>query len=355
MRISKRRLQMATNTKIEWAHHTFNPWIGCAKVSDGCKNCYAEILMDQRYGLAKWGVNGTRTKTSEANWKKPLQWNAQAEKEGTRYRVFCASLADVFEDKEELDAWRVELFQLIIDTPNLDWLLLTKRPENIKLHIERIRNAVYPFNVDPNPLYIQMVKWISGDAPKNIWLGTSVENQEQADIRIPHLVKMHATLRFVSCEPLLGMLNLQEVDKSYGMWLDALDSHPLSSPDRPFINWVIAGCESGPKARPVHPDWIRSLRDQCAAANVPFLFKQWGEFAPGSNLRELKYNKEFIVLNNGDYGDYWKPMELNNKYATRWNEMHATAMTKVGKKASGNLLDGVQHLAFPQLQEVQHA
>jgi protein gp37 len=126
---------MAENSNIEWTHHTFNPWIGCTKVSDGCKNCYAENLMDKRYGRVKWGPQGTRVRTSEANWKKPLKWNREAEAKGERHRVFCASLADVFEDKPdqpEMEQWRLELLELIIKTPYLDWLLLTKRPENVR-------------------------------------------------------------------------------------------------------------------------------------------------------------------------------------------------------------------------------
>jgi protein gp37 len=122
---------MGENSKIEWTDHTFNPWIGCTKVSDGCKHCYAEALMDKRYGRVKWGPQGTRQRTSADNWRKPLQWNKQAVKEDKHYRVFCSSLADVFEDNPQLTEWRADLFNLIAETPNLDWLLLTKRPENI--------------------------------------------------------------------------------------------------------------------------------------------------------------------------------------------------------------------------------
>ena len=119
---------MAENSKIEWTDHTFNPWIGCTKVSDGCKNCYAESLMDKRWGKVKWGPQGQRQRTSDENWKKPFAWDRQAAKQGIRYRVFCASLADVFEDNDQVSDWRLDLFDMIKVTPNLDWLLLTKRP-----------------------------------------------------------------------------------------------------------------------------------------------------------------------------------------------------------------------------------
>ena len=178
------------NSKIEWCHHTFNPWIGCAKVSQGCANCYAEELMDTRYGRANWGVDGTRVRTSDAYWRKPLAWNRKARIEGVRYRVFCASLADVFEDREDLEEWRDDLFNLISATPNLDWLLLTKRPENVNRIVGESRGDCY---------------WIEESAGKgngNIWIGTSVENQEQADKRIPELLKIPARVRFLSMEPL---------------------------------------------------------------------------------------------------------------------------------------------------------
>jgi protein gp37 len=190
-------------TTIEWTAsvnpdgtttpgYTFNPWIGCAKVSPGCANCYAETLMDKRMGRVQWGVNGTRVHTSDSNWKKPYQWNRKAQEEGVRKRIFCASLADVFEDRPELVPWRADLFAMIDATPNLDWLLLTKRPENIK--------RLWPFG------------WYEDKGGPftwpNVWIGTSVENQEQADKRIPHLLSIPASVRFLSMEPLLGPVDL---------------------------------------------------------------------------------------------------------------------------------------------------
>lgn len=225
---------MAENSNIEWCHHTFNPWMGCTKVSAACDNCYAENMMDTRFGQVQWGPHGARRLTSAANWKKPAQWNKRLEGTGRRERVFCASLADVFDNHKSIqDEWRVRLFALIEDTPNLDWLLLTKRPQNIG-------------------------KWegYNGDWPDNIWLGTSVENQEQAEIRIPHLIKHHgASVRFLSCEPLLGKVNFMR-------W-------------KFHIDWVIVGGENSPQHRPMDEDWVRYLRNQCVNSSTPFLFKQW--------------------------------------------------------------------------------
>ena len=248
---------MAKNSKIEWTDHTFNPWIGCTKVSDGCKHCYAETLMDKRYGRVQWGPQGTRVRTSAANWRKPVQWNKQAAAEGRRYKVFCASLADVFEDRPELVEWRRELLDLIIRTPRLDWLILTKRPENVNRMIEQATG------------FSEASMWFH--AAPHVWIGTSVENQETADKRIPHLLQIPARVRFLSMEPLLG-----PVDLNLGNW----HTSPAECPAwydwcNCSIDWVIVGGESGHNARPMHPDWARSLRDQCVAAGVPVFFKQW--------------------------------------------------------------------------------
>lgn len=298
------------NSKIEWTDHTWNPWIGCTKVSPGCQHCYAEALMDGRFGRVQWGPQGTRVRTSAANWRKPLQWNKRAEEEGVRYRVFCASLADVFERKgsqrKEMAEWRHDLFAMIEQTPNLDWLLLTKRPENV------------------NDMIFQ--EWQTF-LPSNVWIGTSVENQEQADKRIPELLSIPAAVRFLSVEPLLGPVSIaeyyQEEGKgTYSLWIDYLD-------------WVIVGGESGPNARPMHPDWVRSIRDQCQAADVPFLFKQWGEFAPALSTDHP------INLGGSEY--VWTP-DKNDGYL----------MNRIGKHAAGRLLDGQEWNGYPvRMQESQ--
>jgi protein gp37 len=239
------------NSSIEWTHHTFNPWIGCTRVSPGCQHCYAETMMDKRYGKVKWGPQGKRMRTSTDYWKQPLKWNREAAAAGERRRVFCASLADVFESKRDqardMHSWRSDLFSLIRMTPHLDWLLLTKRPE-----------MIFP-----------LFPWFITEIEKypNVWIGTSVENQEYADKRIPELLKIPAAVRFLSVEPLLGPVNLLPYLQM--QWTGMGEETPM-------IDWVIVGGESGPGARPMHPDWARALRDQCRAAEVPFFMKQMG-------------------------------------------------------------------------------
>lgn len=230
---------MGKNSSIEWTHHTFNPWWGCAKVSPACKHCYAESWA-KRVGQAVWGVESPRRFFSDAHWRDPLRWQAEAEKAQLTPRVFCASMADVFEDREDLVEHRARLFRLIERTPRLQWLLLTKRPE----HAARLS---------------RVAGW-KGDWPRNVWAGTTVENQEYAEERIPHLIGLRARVRFLSCEPLLGPVDLRQ-------WLTSLD-------------WVIAGGESGGKSRPMAAAWPAGVRDQCVKAGVAFHFKQWGDWAP---------------------------------------------------------------------------
>lgn len=267
---------MSENSKIEWCDHTFNPWEGCQKVGPGCDHCYAETR-NARFGggqAINWGPGAPRRRTSSANWRKPLQWQVQAAEfmamQGRRQRVFCASLADVF-DNEVPPAWRAELFALIASTPDLDWLLLTKRIGNVAKMIEAAGMQKHGL-------------------PHNVWLGATIVNQEEANRDIPKLAAVRASVRFLSMEPLLGPVDLRLVTKT---WAPGRCNHccngdrcdDRSHYDRNHcphchgtggqpIKWVIVGGESGPGARPMHPNWARSLRDQCAAAGVPFFMKQ---------------------------------------------------------------------------------
>lgn len=359
---------MGENSKIEWCDHTFNPWMGCTKVSPACAHCYAERDMDHRYGKVQWGPNGTRVLTSDANWQKPVKWNHDAGCIGSfdcnagdhadcctqtnRPRVFCASLADVFEDWQgeirdsrgeimhccknghyeafgsvmvngtdclfcdqlvkplTMNDVRRRLFALIDATPNLDWLLLTKRPENIRRMIPQIVHEVTRAGVKEGE--ITRAFW------PNVWLGTSVENQEMAEKRIPELLKCRdlSPVLFLSCEPLLGPVDLWPVaygpcsnfentvmDPTTGVYECCSKCDYSGVSDSMAIDWVIAGGESGPAARSADPNWFRSLRDQCDDALVPFFFKQWGEFDAGQ--------------------------------------------VRVGKNAAGRLLDGVVHDGLP--------
>jgi protein gp37 len=308
---------MAENTKIEWATHTFNPWEGCQKVGPGCDNCYAENRNARFAGgtAINWGPGAPRRHTSPANWRKPLAWNeGHAEffaKHGHRQRVFCASLADVFDNAVD-SAWRGELWRLIVATPNLDWLLLTKR----------IGNAwnMLPAFLGNDP---------AGEYPlPNVWIGATIVNQEEADRDIPKLLTLPAAKRFLSMEPLLGTVDLTRIDLNGHSEIYPLkgttgceDDDGNPAPNIPALDWVIVGGESGPGARPMHPDWARGLRDQCAAVGVPFLFKQWGDWADADH----------------SVGGDWP--------ANIWSD--GAISVKVGKKAAGRLLDGITHDGVP--------
>jgi len=266
---------MAENTEISLADSTFNP--------------------------------RSRTKT----WGDPIKWNNRHDaffaEHGRMRRVFCASLGDVF-DKDVDTQWRHDLWNLICATPNLDWLLLTKR----------IGNA--PNLVDS--------RWMEYGFPDNVWLGATVVNQEEADRDIPKLLQIPAMVRFLSIEPMLGAIDLCNLPSRSGIGrhLDSLSNAGCEEADLSTkINWVICGGESGSNARPIHPDWVRSLRNQCHAADVPFLFKQWGEFGPANDLNSPPLRGDMQI-----FGDMKKPM------------------CRFGKKTAGRWLDGVQHNAFPK-------
>ncbi len=232
---------MAENSKIEWTTHTFNPWIGCQKVSPGCDHCYAEALMDTRYGKVNWGPHGERKRTSEANWKLPLRWARQAGRLN-RPRVFCASLADVFDNKVPKE-WRADLFALIRATPELDWLLLTKRPENIRKMLP--------------------ADWDSGYF--NVWLGTTCEDQKNYDRRWEILKAVPAVIRFISYEPAIGPLRIS-------------DDWQKKAPD-----WIICGGESGRVTRYMEPAWAESLKTQCEYLGIAFFMKQMTDKKPIPN------------------------------------------------------------------------
>ena len=266
---------MAENSAIGWTHHTFNPWRGCQKVAPGCTNCYAEALAKRNPSvLGTWGADGTRVVAAEAYWREPLKWQRQAAAAGERRRVFCASLADVFEDwngpitnvrGEKLLCnqadLRRRLFALIDETPDLDWLLLTKRPEHILRMTPAVRVNSQQQADDRNErgeLY-----------RRNVWLLTSVSEQATADANIPALLACRdlAPVLGVSAEPLLGPINLQAAGA-------------LAAPD-----WLIVGGESGPRRRPCEVAWIVDVVDQCRAAALRCYVKQDAGPLPGQQGR----------------------------------------------------------------------
>ncbi len=225
---------MGENSKIEWCDHTFNPWIGCQKVSPGCDHCYAEALMDTRWGKVEWGPHGTRIRTSESNWRLPYRWDAAAKKHGVRKRVFCASLADWLDNRVS-QQWRVDLARVIVATPNLDWLLLTKRIENFA--------KLSPFGSEI-------------PFPSNVWLGVTAEDQEHYDRRWPILREIPATVRFISYEPAIGII------------------YDIGHGQKPLPDWIIVGGESGRGARDMPATWPRATRDVCAGLGIKFFMKQ---------------------------------------------------------------------------------
>lgn len=324
---------MGENSEIEWCDSTFNPWEGCTKVGPGCDSCYAEAR-NARYGggtAPNWGPGAPRRRTSASNWAKPLKWARDAsrfgEEHGRRQRVFCASLADVFDNEVPIE-WRYDLFKLIDETPELDWLLLTKRIGNVDRMIKDLFERFAPGRAP---------RW-----PDNVLLGATIVNQLEADRDIPKLLEVPACRRFLSIEPLLGPVNLN---------LGTVHHHPDNNQSNkhvqaivqaarrhfgPCIDWIIVGGESGPNARPMHLDWVASLRDQCAEAGVPMLLKQWGEWVFESQL----FGKP--PANLFDRAGYSKPALTHH-----WPGDEGWVSFKVGKARAGRLLDGVTHDGFP--------
>lgn len=347
---------MSENSKIEWTDHTFNPWEGCQKVGPGCDHCYAETR-NARFGggvAVNWGPGAPRRRTSKANWMKPIRWNdghdAFFAEHGRRQRVFCASLADVFDNAVD-PQWRDDLWELIWLTPNLDWLLLTKRIGNVLGMLpEEWGNAMHP-------------EW------PNVWIGATVVNQEEADRDIPKLLEVPAAVRFLSIEPMLGPINIarwldptgitcmDSCDDEHYVDVRAVDTINHGGEVAPLcpncgaaaswtefddgVDWVICGGESGHGARPPHPDWVYWLRDQCAAARVPFLFKQWGEWLPGA----LAENVHFDLNPRGVWVNHDGAVHDGNTIEVfRISDCN---VLKVGKQAAGRQLDGRTHDEFP--------
>lgn len=269
---------MGKETAISWTHSTFNPWWGCEKVSPACDHCYAE-RDSKRYGFKVWGEGAPRRFFGDDHWQKPVQWNAHANRLGQRRRVFCASMADVFENyrgsieiKREMIETRARLWRLIENTPMLDWLLLTKRPHNIMM-------------MTPGT-------WQQG-FPVNVWVGTTTETQQWFDVRVPFLLRVPAVVRFISYEPALGPL-----DMTGRGWLGCV--HPTGEQQQdhskcaPTINWVIAGGESGAGFRDAALDWYRSVQQQCEGASCAFWFKQHSGLHPkllGDKLDGKEYKE----------------------------------------------------------------
>lgn len=307
---------MAENSKIEWTDHTFNPWVGCQKISPGCEHCYAEGWAKRSGRESLWA--GARHRTADANWRQPLKWNRKAAGATERPRVFCASLADVFDNQVPLE-WRAELWALIRETHNLDWIIVTKRIGNAK--------AMLPAD------------W--GDGYPNVWLLSTIVSQAEADRDIPKLLATPARVRGLSMEPLLESVDLFKAGAmAGGPCGGGGESGPIEYDCVGYVDWVICGGESGPYARPMHPDWARSLRDQCQAAGVPFFFKQWGEWIAASQA-ECPVGGPASRWMWSD-GQPWRRGDGSR-------DGKAVLLCKAGKKTAGRLLDGRKWDEYPEV------
>lgn len=257
---------MGKETGIAWCDHTANFWMGCARVSPGCEQCYAESFVTKRMRLPVWGPpSTTERKRTRSAWRDVPAWDRAAKRDGVRRRLFVSSLADIFEDHPQVAPWRAEALALLERCTSSDVLLLTKRPQNIR--------AMVP------PAWLDA--W-----PAHVWIGTTVEDQKRADDRIPELLKVPARVRFLSCEPLLEAVDLEAAFAVYDRHGEP--SGPRCNADgSPAISWVIVGGESGPGARPFALEWARDIVAQCREAGVAVFVKQMGDNAIDSDVVEV--------------------------------------------------------------------
>ncbi len=312
---------MSNKSKIEWTDVTWNPVTGCSKVSDGCKNCYAERMTARfRKDHKPWTLaNAAHNVVLHYDrLTDPFHWQKLR-------KVFVNSMSDLFHELVD-DDFILGVFNAMRENPRHTFQVLTKRPERMQ-HL------------------LSLLRWPDGPAvAPNVWLGVSVENQQTADERIPLLLQTPAAVRFLSCEPLLGPLDLTR-------WLEFAGCDTDAGISNPGIQWVICGGESGPDARPMHPDWARSLRDQCKDAGVSYLFKQWGEFITA----EVRDNPHFAGGRSFDYPDRSCTSSLplhDNMNFKLWDRDHIAV--RIGKTKAGRLLDGRTWDEYPQTaKEVQ--
>lgn len=387
---------MSGLTNIEWADSTFNPWEGCTKVGPGCDHCYAENR-NARFGggtAPNWGQGAGRKRFSDDTWRNPIRWDnktfiecdqcgyrgsdftdidldcsacggphpwcpvcASPAGKPARRRVFCASLADWLDNEVPIE-WLLDLLDMIRRTSNLDWLLLTKRigiwKSRLELAAHVLRNDVSRGD-DCDATLKWLHDWLHGTPPANVWIGATVVNQDEANRDIPKLLDVPACVRFLSVEPMLGpiMLGAQANICGENYQWNYLSVKPDGDAGESSIDWVICGGESGPKARPMHPDWVRSLRDQCQAADVPFLFKQWGEHAPDcdyydddDSIRDAALDgRETLITRQGHLWQVGTPG--TDEHHDGQPPIGTWITHRVGKKTAGRQLDGRTWDEFP--------
>lgn len=314
---------MSDKSAIEWTEATWNPTTGCTKVSPGCAHCYIERTPPFRMAGRKFVKGHIPLQLHHDRLETPLDWRKPR-------RIFVNSLSDLFH-RDVPDGFIDEVFAVMAVCQEHVFQVLTKRVDRL---LEWSGRA---FATRPTVRCIEL--WRDGgriDSSHsdgypwplpNVWLGCSAEDQARADERVPLLLKTPAAVRFLSCEPLLGPIDFRKVPG-----LNKLPAVHVAEGRGPAgIDWVIAGGESGPGARPMHPDWARSLRDQCKAAGVPFFFKQWGEWLPNDHME-----RDARVVAR-DTGKAW----------VTFNDAASLGAYRVGKKAAGRLLDGKEYSEFP--------
>lgn len=321
---------MGDKTGIEWTDATWNPVTGCTKVSQGCKNCYAERVSN------RFNKEFTKIELHPERLDWPLRWRGskQAKAEGRPSRIFVNSMSDLFHE-EVPDAFIMQVFEVMRKSRHT-FQVLTKRPARM---LKLMKN--------PGEPVLTSVRFINFPY---VWLGVSVENQETADERIPILLQIPAAVRFVSYEPALGALNLRHIQHNREVEIDSLTGdhgvyRPLSGKSDKKLDWVIAGGESGPHARTAHPDWFRSVRDQCQAAGVPFFFKQWGDWSPNrpgdyGKISRRRYSHESFAWARD--GSMYCPLE------PPVGHFPSVIVYRLGKKRAGRLLDGREWNELPK-------
>ncbi len=359
---------MADGTKIEWTDATWNPITGCSVVSPGCTNCYAMKLAGTR--LKNHPTRAGLTSDSKAGpvWNGQMRFNEGMLLDPLKWRrprmIFVCAHGDLFAENVP-DDWIDQVFAVMALAPHHTFQVLTKRPERMRAYMTSPHSALRFYHIVMDMVVVDGHKailttrethHIAPDGKKvmlgvwplpNVWLGVSVEDQKRADERIPVLLETPAAIRWVSAEPLLGMLDVRRhIEMAH------LDSElGLSNPG---IDWVVAGGESGRGARPMHPDWARSLRDQCAEAGVPFLFKQWGEYLPAIDRErdDPDWHRDYSHTYADDQPDMaW----LNIEGGCGFHGARFHVMQRVGKRVAGRLLDGIEHNAFPTTPQREEA
>ena len=365
-----------SKSKIEWTDETWNPVTGCTKVSQGCKHCYAEREWPrlQKLVRAYTGRPFTNVRTHEDRLDAPLHWRRPR-------KVFVNSMSDLFHEDVPFE-FIDRVFVVMAMRPQHTFQILTKRPARMREYLQRFTKIIQtsvpgtqfcfsPYN--PKQIFVRYpgAKYQIDWPLPNVWLGVSIEDQATADERIPLLLDTPAAVRWVSAEPLLGPVDMTRLGAEKPCYIDALrgemrSTAPISidpSPPEYFepLNWVVVGGESGTHARPMHPEWVRSLRDQCKAAGVAFNFKQWGEFGTSAysvttghpvfrefTSKQMWINKAHTWVCGGIC------IDANGRQLLRGGDFDTAAypvtiMHRVGKKKSGHLLDGVLHDEYPEV------